>query len=311
MSAIEKIHKQLLTSKLLLFTIVFAFIALRLYSIGTQFNNLSFWACLLIQIGIAFIILQLNHVFNIIQGRTFLPALFYLLFTGINPVFYNDLKGSVAALCLVLCYYFLFASYQKPESQINAMNISILLVLGSLLWSPLLIFFPVFWIGLYRFQCFNMRVFFANLTGFVIVYLFIFTWSVFQGDKNIFFSLLPNFEWLLTAYKLDFTILEWITYGFILLVYIISGVYLFFIYISEKVWTIAALSYLYLSAFFTFIFLFARSEHKSSLGLICFVPVAILAGHFFSRSNKKGIQYLLLLFILFFIGIGIAQYASS
>jgi len=308
---IEKIHKQLLTSKLLLFIILFAFIALRLYSIGVQFDNLSFWACLLIQIGIAFFLLQLNHIFNIIQERTFLPALFFLLFTGCNPVFYNDLKGSVAALCLVLSYYFLFNSYQKPESQINAMNISILLVLGSLLWTPLLFFFPVFWIGFYRFQCFNGRVFFANLTGFVIVYLFIFAWSVFQGDRNIFLSLLPDFNWLLTPYKFSFNILEGITYGFIIFVYILVGIYLFFIYISEKVWTIAALSYLYLSAFFSFIFLFARSEYKSSLGLICFVPVAILAGHFFSRSNKKGVRYLLLLFILFFIGTGIAQYAGS
>jgi len=309
--SIEKIHKQLLTSKLLLFIIVFAFVALRLYSIGNQFDNISFWACLLIQIGIALFLLQLNHIFNIIQERTFLPAVFYLLFTGINPVFYNDWKGSIAALCLVLCYYFLFNSYQKPNSQINAMNISILLVLGSLLWSPLLIFFPVFWIGFYRFQCFNMRVFFANLIGLVIVYLFIFTWSIFQGDKTIFFSFLPNFGWLFTDYKLNFTVLEWIAYGFILLIFIIIGIYLFFIYISEKVWTFSALSYLYLSSFIIFLFLFVRSEYKSTLGLICFVPVSILTGHFFSRTNKKSIYFLLLVFFLFFLGIGIAQYAGS
>jgi len=305
---IDKIHKLFLTNRLLFFTIVFAFIAVRLYSNGNQLDNLSFWGCLLIQLGIAFFLLQLNHIFNIIQVRTFLPAIFYLLFIGINPVFYNDLKGSVAALCTVLCFYFLFASYQNPKSQINAMNISILLVLGSLLWSPLLFFFPVFWVGFHRFQCFNGRVFFANLTGFVIVYLFIFTWSVFQGDKNIFLSLLPDFDWLFTPFQLNFNILEWITYGVTLLICIIVGIYLFFIYISEKVWTIAALSYLYLSAFFTFIFLSVRSEYKSSLGLICFAPVALLTGHFFSRANKKGIQYLLLIFFLFLIGVGIVQY---
>jgi len=310
MSIIEKIHKQFLSSRLLLFIFVFAFIALRLYFIGNQFDKFSFWGCLVIQIGIAFFLLQLNHIFNIIQERTYLPALFYLLFTGSNPAFYNDLKGSVAALCILLCFYFLFASYQKPKSQINAMNISILLVLGSLLWTPLLFFFPVFWIGFYRFQCFTVRVFFANLIGFVIVYLFIFTWSVFQEDKSIFLSLLPDFKSLLIVYKLNFTVLEWITYGFIILIYIIIGIYLFFIYISEKVWTISALSYLYLSSFFIFIFLFIRSEYKSSLGLICFVPVAILTGHFFSRANKKGIQYLLLVFFLFFIGIGFVQHTS-
>jgi len=308
---IEKIHKQFLTSRLLLFTIVLAFIAVRLYSNGVQFDNLSFWGCLLIQLGIAFLLLQLNHTFNIIQGRTFLPFLFYLLFTGSDPVFYNDIKGSVAALCLVFCYYFLFSSYQKPQSQINAMNISILLVLGSLLWTPLLFFFPVFWIGFYRFQCFNARVFFASLTGFVIVYLFVFTWSIFQGDKNIFLSLLPQFDALITVNKLDFTLLEWLTYGFILFIYFIVGILLFFFNISERIWTISALSYLYLSSFIIFVFLLLQSGYKSSWGLIFYVPIAFLTGHFFSRQNDRTVHYLLLVFILFFIGIGFAQYAGS
>jgi len=304
---IERVHKQILTSKLLFFAIVFAFVSVRIYSDGNQIDKLSFWGCLLIQMGIAFLLLQLNHIFNIIQGRTFLPALLYLLFIGSNPVFYNDLKGSIAALCLALCYYFLFDSYQKPKSQINAMNISLLLVLGSLLWTPLLIFFPIFWIGFYRFQSFNWRVFFASLTGFLIVYLFVFSWSIFQGDKNIFLSLLPNFGSLFTISKLNFTVLEWITYGFVIFIFIIIGIYLFFIYISEKIWTIFALSYLYLSAFFTLTILFVHSEYKSTLGLICFLPIAILAGHFFSRTNKNSVYYLSLVFFLFFIGIGIGS----
>ena len=308
---IEKLHKQFLSSRLLLFTIVFIFVGLRLYINGYQTDNLSFWACLLIQLGIAFFLLQLNHIFNIIQEHTFLPALFYLLFIGTNPVFYYDLKGSIAALCLVLCYYFLFDSYQKPKSQINAMNISLLLVLGSLLWTPLLLFFPVFWIGFYRFQCFNGRVLLANLTGFVIVYLFIFAWSIFQGDKNIFLSLLPQFEQFLTIHIPDLTILDWIICGFTLLICFIIGISLFFFTISERVWTISILNYLYFSASIILVFFLLLSEYKSSWGLIGYVPVAFLTGYFFSRTNRKSIYYLLLIFILFFFGVGFIQYIGS
>jgi len=307
---IEKIHKALLTSKLLLFTVVFVFIAVRLYSIGVQWDNFSLWGCLLIQIGIAFFLLQLNHVFNITQQHTFLPAIFYLLFIGSNPDFYSDLKGSIAALCIGLCYYFLFDSYQKPKSQINALNISLLLVLVSLLSPWFLFFFPVFWIGFYRFQCLNFRVFFANLTGFVIVYLFIFTWSVFQGDRNIFFSLLPHFDSFVIRIP-DFTVLEWITYGFLLIICFFIGLYLYLSNISEKLWTISILSYFYISSFFIFVFFFLQSDHKSSWGLIISVPLAFLTAHFFSRSNKRSIHYLLLLFFLFFTVIGIARYAGA
>jgi hypothetical protein len=276
-----------------------------------QWDNLSFWGSLLIQIGIAFFLLQLNHTFNIIQEHTFLPALFYLLFTGSNPNLYYDLEGSVAALCLVLSYYFLFDSYQKPNSQMNALNISLLLVLGSLLWTPLLFFFPVFWIGFHRFKCLNARVFFASLTGFVIVYLFIFTWSIFQGDVDIFFSHLPQIETLFVIQNPDFTFLVWITCGFLFFIYLVMGIYLFFFNISERIWTISILSHFYFSSFFIFIFLLLQSEYKSSWRLIIFIPIAFLTGHFFSRSNKPILHYLLLLFFLFFVGIGIAHHIGS
>ena len=309
---IEKIHKQFLSSKLLLFIIVFAFIAIRLYPFfDDQWDNVSLWSSLLIQIGIAFFLLQLNHTFNIIQKHTFLPAIFYLLFIGSNPVFYYEWKGSIAALCFVLCFYFLFNSYQKPRSQINALNISLLLVLGSLLWTQLIFFFPVFWIGFYRFHCLNARVFFANLTGFVIVYMFIFALSLFQGDKNIFFSLLPHFDPLFTIQKLNLTDLEWLTFGLLIIFCIVSGLYLFFFNISERIWTISVLSFFSFSAFTLFILYSLQSEYKSIWGLLNYIPVAFLAGHFFSRSNKKGVHYLLLLFFLFFVGIGITQHISS
>ena len=307
---IEKIHKQFISSKLLLFTIAFAFIAVRFYPMSNQWNNISFWGCLLIQIGMAFFLLQLNHTYNIIQGYTLLPALFYLLFIGINPVFYYDIKGSIAALCFVLCYYFLFDSYQKPESQVNALNISLLLVLGSLLWTPALFLFPVIWIGFYRFQCFNARVFFASLTGFVIVYLFIFTFSIFQGDKNIFLSFLPQFDSLFIFQKPVLTILDWLTCGFIIIVYLIIGVNLFLSDISERVWTISVLSYFYISSFIIFFFFMFHAGYKLSWGLITYIPVAFLTAYFFSRSNNRGVYYLLMIFFFFFIGIGIFQRIS-
>ena len=308
---IEKIHKQILSSRPLLFIIVFVFVILRLYINGNQLDNLSFWVSLTVQLGVAFLLLQLNHIFNIIQGHTLLPSLFYLLFTGSNPVFFYDWKGSIAALCFVLCYYFLFNSYQKPDSQINALNISLLLVLGSLLWTPLLLFFPVLWIGFYRFQCFNGRLFFASLTGFVIVYLFIFTWSIFQGDKNIFLSLLPQFESFSAIRIPDLSVLEWVIGGFVLFICLIIGISLFFFNISEKVWTITVLTYFYLSAFIILAFFFLLNEYKSSWGLVGYVPTAFLTGHFFSRTNKKSVKYLLLVFILFFVGIGFIQYLGS
>ena len=307
---IDKIHKLLNSNRLFLFLFVTAFIAVRFYSPDAQWYSPALWGSLAIQILIAFYLLHIDNVYNIIQARTFLPAVFYLLFTGINPVYYYDIKGSIAAFCFILCYNSLFNSYQKPESQINALNISLLLVLGSLLWSPLLFFLPVFWIGFYNFKCFNGRVFSSSLMGFLIVYLIIFALSLILDNENIFFSNLPQFESLLIFQKPDFTVLEWLTWGGILISFILIGIYLYMFNISERVWTISTLYYFYLSAIVGFIFLFFQSEYKSTWGLIIYIPTAFLCGYAFSRSNKRFIQYLLLLLFLFFIGIGIAIHSN-
>ena len=305
--SIDKVHKLFLSNKLLLFTIVASFIAVRLFSADSQLDNLSFWGSMIIQIWVAFFLLQLNNTFNIIQIRTFLPTIFYLLFIGINPIFYYDIKGSVAACCFVLCYQTLFASYQKPLSQINALNISLLLVLGSLLWPPLLFFFPVLWLGFRHFQCFNIKVFFASLSGFVIIYLFIFALSIFLGEKKLFLSLLPQANELFIFQKPYLSVLEWSTWGFLLLFYLIIGLYLFTFNISERIWTILILKYFYFSAFIGFFFFIFQNEYRSAWGLITAIPLAFMNGHFFSRSNNRWMQYLLLLFFLFFVGIGVAQ----
>ena len=309
---IEKIHNLLLSSKSVLVITVLAFVVLRLYpTIYNQPDNWSLWSCLLIQMGIAFALLHLNYTFTIIQKNTFLPTLFYLLFTGFNPDFYSDLKGSIAAFCIVLSYYFLFDSYEKPKSQINALNISLVLVLGSLLRPQLLLLFPIVWIGFYRFQCLNMRVFFANLTGFVIVYLFIFALSLFQGDKNILLSLLPQVDTLFAIQKPNFTISEWLTGGLLIIFCLGIGLYVLFFNISERIWGISVLGYFFFSSLIIFLFYFLQSEYKSTWGLIIYIPVAFLTGYFFSNSNKKSVQYLLLLFFLFLVGNGIIQNMGS
>ena len=305
---IDKIHKLFLSNKLLLFIIVVSFIVIRLYSADSQWDDLYLWGSMIIQIVIAFSILQLNNSFNIIQVRTFLPATFYLLFMGVNPIFYNDIKGSIATLLIVLCYYILFASYQKPLSQVNALNISLLLVLGSLLWPPLLFFFPVIWQGFRHFQSFNIRVFFASLIGFVIVYLLIFTLSIILKDRAIFISLLPQYDTLLIFQKPYLTTLEWSAWGFLLFFYLIIGIYLHTFNISERLWTISVLKYFYFSAFIGFFFFLFQNGYKSTWGLITAVPLAFLTGHFFSNSDKRSMKYLQLLFFLFFVGIGIAQF---
>jgi hypothetical protein len=289
------------------FIVLSGFIAFRLYDANGEWSNLHFWANTVIQIGIALLLVQLNHVYTIIRSRTLLPALFYLAFASFNTQFAFDLTGSVAALCLTLCHFFLFKTYQNQESQIDALNISILLILGSLICPQLLFFFPVFWFGFYRLRCLNFRVFLASISGVIAVYLFILAWSIYTEDWPFFLKSIPDPKKWFFIQKPDFSLSEWSVIGFSAFIYILSVFNLFLSSLSEKIRTVSILHYLYFSSFAIFFLLIFQSGNKSQWALMINVPLTLLISHFFTLSGKKSVKYLMVISFLFLLGINFWQ----
>jgi hypothetical protein len=309
--SIEKIHKAFVNSRILFFAVVLIFVVVRLSLAGAALTNPAFWGSMLIQIGIALLLLQLNHIFTIIRERTFLPAIFYLFFVGSHIAFSSDISGSIATLCVVLSYLFLFHSYQNPDSQIRALNITLILVLGSLLWSPLLLFLPIFWYGFYYLRSLNFKVFFSCVTGFLIIYLFLFTWGIYVDDGQFFLSYLPNLGELFVLQQPDFNSEEWLVIGFTLIICIGAGFNLFLAGVSEKIRAISILRYLYFSSFIILALLLFQSNYKSQWALIWYIPVAMLTAHFFTLSNKRFVKYLMLFHLVFFLVMGFWNYVTA
>lgn len=303
--SIDKIHKTFVSGWGIFIACVLVFLAFRLQG---DWSNINLWTSLLIQIGIALFLLQLNNIFTIICRRTLLPALFYLVLVGCNPIFNLDWKGSLIALLTMVNYLFLFHAYQKPDSQLNALNISLLLVLGSLLWPQFLLFFPVFWLGFYWFRSFNLRVFLASLVGVIVVYLIIFAWSIYRDDWRIFLDYLPKPEKIFPVREPDFSNYEWISLGIILFVFIFAGFNLFVSRISEKVRTISFLKYLYITSFLIFFMAFVQSEYRSIWELVGYVSVALILAHYFTLTNKLYIKVLMLVFIIALLFFGFLQH---
>jgi hypothetical protein len=270
--------------------------------VNDNWLSVPLWSATIIQIIIAFSLLYLTQTFVIIRQRTLLPAFFYLLFTGTEPLFFQDTRGSIAALIIVFCLFFLFATYQKPESQIHAFNISLLLTSGSFIWPPLLFFFPLFWYGMYRFRSLNIRTFFAGLMGFIMIYLFIFTWSILKNDLNIFLNSFPGIHNLWNIHLVDFSLKEWIISGFIAVLFILSGVKIFMSGIAEKVRAMTTLGYLYVFSILIFTSFLFQSKWEKEWILILYIPVSFLIAHFFTLSYKNGTIGLFFFTIAFFIG---------
>jgi hypothetical protein len=297
---IRQIHKGFVSYRFSLILTLLVFIALRL-SGSSRESMISLWGSTLIQIAIALFLLYLTQTFSIIRHKTLLPAFFYLLLTGTNTQFFQDLTGSVSAMVIVLCMLFLFSSYQNPLSQGNAFIISLLLTLCSFYWFPIFVFFPLFWYGLYHFRSLNFKTFLASLMGFVMVYLFIFTWSVHKNDLTLFTSCLPDFRQLWNIHLFSFGIKVWIMNGFLALLLILSGVKIFMASVSEKIQSMTTLSFLYVFTIIVYILSLIQNQWQKEWLTILYIPISLLISHYFTLSYKQWTIWLFLLTIFFFL----------
>ncbi|MDR0833317.1 MAG: hypothetical protein LBN93_03920 [Candidatus Symbiothrix sp.] len=283
---IRRLQKDFITERTPLVLTVVIFLTVRLV-LSEDWLSWQLWAATGIQITSAALLLSLTQVFLVIRQRTLLPAHLYLLFVGTTPRYFDDWLGSLMSLIILLCFYALFATYQRSKSQMNALNISILLTLGSFLWTPILYFLPLFWLGMYQFKSLNVRSFFASWMGFVLIYFLIFTWGIVQNNLTIFVDALPTFD---TEWNLDFSIFnlrEWVIAGYLMFLFILAGGKIFMSGISEKVRAITTLSYLYLFVIVVVCFFVLQTTTGYSWRLITYIPVSLLVAHYFTLSIRK------------------------
>ncbi|MDR2621926.1 MAG: hypothetical protein LBC48_05010 [Dysgonamonadaceae bacterium] len=305
---ISNIHKAFVSNWVVFIACILAFLVFRLQE---DWSNPNFGVITLIQVGIALFLLQLNNIFSIIRHRTLLPALFYLLLAGCNPVSNLDWKSGLVVLLMMVNYLFLFHAYQKPNSQLNALNISLILVLGSFLRPQLLLFFPVFWFGFYWFRSFNLRVFLASLIGIIIVYLIIFAWSIYQDDWQMFLLYLPKPEEIFFVYEPNLSNYELVNLGTVLFVYIFAGYNLYVSGISERIRTVSLLKYMYIFSFLILFMAFVQPEYRSFWELIAYISIAMVLAHYFTLTNKLSIKILMLIFIFGLSILGFLQHLST
>ncbi len=307
--SLAQVHKALISGRFTVISSILIAILMRLLS-GQAWDDHVLWIVLGIQIGIALILLQVNHSFTIIRTKTMLPAVLYLLFTTTCPSFYADYNGSIVAFCILLCLLFLMDSYQNPDSQKNALNISLILTITSLLWVPLLFFFPLIWYGFYRFRCLNFKTFFSSLIGILIVYFFIFSWSIYKNEWSIFFEHLPHKEDFLVIQPLAINIQDISVFAVLFILFIFSGYRIYGSGFSEKIRTSTFLHYLYLISICIFILLLLQSEWKFTWALILYIPLSFVLSHYFTLSTKKITSWLLLFTFAFFLGMYVWQLNS-
>ncbi len=299
---IKQIHKLLTGGYLVLPVFILLAFLSRVFA-GITFHDYISWIVLAIQIGIAFLLLQINHEFRVIEKRTFLPATFFLLFTASNPALYENLQSNISALAIVLCLIPVLKNYHNNQSQASSFNIALILTSVSIFcWQPLLFFIPLFWIGFQWFRCFNVRVFFASILGILTVYLFLSAWCLYNNDWTMFYNQLSQIGEVFSIQLIELHWLDWVVGAFIVILLIISAIDIFMTGFSEKVRTTLFFKFLYLLIIVSFILACFLNSVINDIQVTTSALISFITGYYFTMSdNNKWATYLLLFTILFFV----------
>jgi hypothetical protein len=298
---ILRLQRNIVSGRLILPAVILLVIALRIHS-GIDMSSPVNISILLMHIGAALLLLQINHSFTVIRRRTQLPAVLFLITTGTNTHFFTDLSASIIALTVALCILCAIASCQGPSAPRRMFDISMLLLAATFFWPPSILLLPVFWLAFMQFKSFSWKCFLASLFSLLIVLLLVFALHVWNGTFDPEMRFLPDFNILLQA---DFSawerteILRALYTGMLVLVslgHLLNN--LFF----DKIKTRRILYFLYAFCLVAALCTIFFSPGKYHFLSMAYLSASFVNSRIFTLSGKKRTAYLLLFSILLYVG---------
>jgi hypothetical protein len=274
------IFRTLTSSRTVLVLAIAAFVFVRRQS---GLEGAALWIPAAIQTGIALLILQINRMLNIVRIRTYMPALIYLLLLGVNHNYFREIDGSIMAACFAVSYFFLFLSFRNTRVDLLSLNITLILIVGSLMWSPLLYGFLFMWYGFFRIRTWQWKIIPASLIGVAGVYLCYFTYCVYQDDLSLFAGFLPNIQALFQIQSPDLSPAEWALCGFLAVLNLLAAWQLYFADISVTVHTINSLKSLFIPLVLMFALFMMQTQMKVVWSMIIFIPVSLILSYYFCQ----------------------------
>jgi hypothetical protein len=250
---------------------------------------------------IAILLVTFNTKVFFINERTFLPALIYILFTGLFPQYQLLNPVLPASLFLMLAIIRIVDSYRKPGTAYNFFDAGILISTGSLFYANLIWFGLVVIIGIAILRTGNFREIAISIFGLITPYVLTFGFNYVMGkDISALFLLIENNLF----HKSDgflFSRLAIVVLIFTGMLILISIAYLFMVMHSKKIksrQTFSLLLFIFLiSAAVYFILPSVSVEIVWLMGL----PVSYFLAHYFVFVKKKIVPEIIFSVLFIFI----------
>lgn len=179
---------------------------------------------------IGYMLIRIGARYVLLPIRSFMPALFFILFTAVLPESRQVSPALVGSVFYLFCFAIIFDVSDKPPDTFSIFSAGLVLALGSMFYLKLVWFLPLIWISLISLRAVNLRELFYPVIAFLLLGLFLFTWYWgIKDDGDLFLGLISeNLAFDQGATKLfhadHFSVL--IYYGYFLLLIIVASIFI-------------------------------------------------------------------------------------
>lgn len=269
-------------------------------------NGDLFWSRFL---ALGFVILEgvmlvrMNARYILVQQRTFLPALFFIILSSHSPELMQWNPVLPATFFLILVLEILFRSYKDEPNSYRYFDAGILLGLGCLFYAPLVYLLPFIWIAGIVQRPFYWRELLFPVLGFMVPVVFLVSGIFFLGKS------IPEFwHLLLTNFIFEFYIphIHWIYIAFasyVAVLIMLSSVFLLKVFQFRKIYIrdyFMVLFWMFIASAFLY---FLLSGFNNRIAYITAVPISYILTNYFTNARRnlgnKILLYLLFGFALF------------
>jgi hypothetical protein len=258
----------------------------------------------LLMIFQAFYLVKLNLKHSIIEERTYLPAIFFIILSSsfipiqrLHPIFLSNIFLLFTLDCI-------FSSQKKESAITDYFNASLLISIGSLFYLNLFFYIFLVWGSLLIIRPFRWREWVITLIGLLLPYILTECfYYLFQNDLkgfgytialNLLFDNFPKFFNFSYIYS---NLCYYIFYGFITLLIIFASRFLLIDYKYRKVTSRNCLIVnLWLFVITTVIFYLIPSASLELL-LVYAIPVSFIISNYLISSKKIWISDIIMLII--------------
>ncbi len=271
----------------------------------TREPEVSFIASTISVLLIAWLLSRLNSRFNLIRSRSNLPYVVPLFLFSIHPYFLVMTGDWVAIFFILLAFFPLLESYQKPDSYLYSFRGAVLIGLASLFQVFALALLPLWWRGERVMRGGQARSFISSLFGLFLVYISLFSTYLLLDNVAGFLQPLTHFMAFSLPDVPPFTLSEWGGVVLVGLYFVVNMMLAAKIYSRDKVLTLTFTRFVvFLIVMFLLLQIVYWKENCFFL-LLSILLVTFLSSYLFTRTNSKSHIYLAyawtILMLLFYI----------